>query len=181
MIKRIFAAVAALAFLVLSTASVATAQSAYPSPQLGPETGLYRLYNPVTMNHLYTVDYNEAFDLNNSGLYRLEGTVGNIFINQVAGSVPVWRLYNRRSNKHAFVAGTSGLVALRRAGYRQEAVIAYILNNPQAYSPTANQGPRLYWMQNSKTRDWLLTQDAGEAEQAKASGYVESSNWYWLP
>ena len=160
---------------------IALAQSAYPAPQVGPTTGMYRLYNPVTMNHLYTIDYSEAFDLRDSGTYIYEGVAATVFTTQVAGSVPLWRLYNNKLNKHAFVAGTSGLTALKRAGYRQEGVIGYILNNPQAYSPNANQAPRLYWLQNSKTRDWLLTESSEEAGAAKPAGYKESDSWYWVP
>lgn len=165
--RIIFTAVLAMVFVPF----FGNAQSAYPQPQLGQETGLYRLYNLETNNHLYTVDYNEAFALKNSGAYVLEGTVGNVFVNQTAGSVPLHRLYNSRLDKHAFVLGTNGLSTLKRSGYKEEAVIAYIVNDMSVRSTINGSSPNLYWLQNAKAKDYLLTSDFGEVAGAQSNGY----------
>lgn len=165
---------------VMIMPSLANAQSAYEQPQLGKQTGLYRLYNQETKNHLFTVDYVEAFALKDSGAYVLEGTVGNVFTSQVSGSIPLHRLYNIRLNKHAFVIGTNGLSALKKSGYKEEAVIAYIVNDMAARASINGASPTLYWLVNSKTKDYFFTSNADEATQAGKSGYKQLPGTFYI-
>jgi len=62
-----------------------------PAPVAMP---LYRLFSPANAEHFYTVDPNERARLLTLG-YKDEGSEGRVWNQQVASSIPFYRLYNR--------------------------------------------------------------------------------------
>jgi hypothetical protein len=121
----------ALAILLFAPA-ITYAQSAFTV------TGLYRLYSPAVGEHFYTVDSNEAFALDRSGLYRLEGVEGNVYQQPFDGTVPLYRLYNKKANRHFYSTSAQELNQVINQGFVLEGIIGYMAfstYNPNGMSP----------------------------------------------
>src|SRR5579859_135600 len=75
----------------------ATATPVPPSPTPGPPAAvpLYRLHNPKSGEHFYTIDPAERTQLLRRG-YVAEGSEGRVWNQSVPDTVPLYRLYNNQ-------------------------------------------------------------------------------------
>jgi parallel beta-helix repeat protein len=88
----------------------------------------YRLYNPVTYQHLWTTDRNEYFTLRTSGVWRPEGVAFYVFPSAVTGSTPLYRLsYNGSTLLHLWTTDLNEYDTLPTDGWTQESVVGYVL------------------------------------------------------
>lgn len=70
----------------------------------GPAPGslpIYRLYNPNTGKHYYTLNLLERDNLQTIG-WRYESIEGFMFDTQVANTTPIYRLYNKSTGTHLY-------------------------------------------------------------------------------
>lgn len=103
-------------------------------------TNAYRLYNPNSGEHFYTVNLHEATNLANIG-WRWEG-IG--WVAPLAGS-PVFRLYNPNAGDHHYTTSAAERDYLKRAGWRYEGIGWYSDGKDQSviyrqYNPNAKAG-----------------------------------------
>lgn len=90
---------------------------------------VYRAWNGITKDHMYTTSEEEKDNLPNHG-YSIEGVIGYISTTQVEGTVPVYRYWNDHSHDHlyttnAFEIGTTEPGSSGNHGYTCEGVMGY--------------------------------------------------------
>lgn len=119
------------------------AASQTPSSPAQPTKGvsMYRLYNPNSGEHLFTIDANEYATLPRYG-WRQEG----IAWTSPSEGTPVYRLYNPYSGDHHYTMDANEYASLPRYGWRQEGIVfrsdpakgraIYRLFNPYATAGT---------------------------------------------
>ncbi len=97
-------------------------------PQNADSVPIYRMYNSVTSEHLYTTSKAE-FDSCGKGAYKdwkAEGVAWNAPAKGTAGASPVWRLYNEGLGDHHYTASAGERDALvSKAGWKVEGVAFY--------------------------------------------------------
>lgn len=91
-------------------------------------TPWFRVYNPNSGLHHWTIDQNEYDTLGQLG-WAQEGASGFIFATEVAGSVPLYRLYNPNDGTHHWTMDTNERAALISAGWNAEGVAGYVFNS----------------------------------------------------
>jgi uncharacterized repeat protein (TIGR01451 family) len=97
----------------------------------------YRLYNPISLEHLYTTDLNEYTVLGAGGVWQQEGTVGSVLnnpgtFNGVAGT-PYYRLYSNISLWHHWTTDPNEYYTLLTfPGWGGEGVDGYLLPSATA-------------------------------------------------
>ena len=99
---------------------------------IAPSNGwpVYRLYNPHSSQHFYTVSLSEKNNLVRSG-WRYEGSSFNS-----GGGYAVYRYYNPISGAHVYQASASKFVPMRSmSGWRFEGVAFWCLNPQKSISP----------------------------------------------
>lgn len=125
-----------------------------PTPSGSGDT-IYRLYHPVTGEHLYTTDTNEVANLTNGG-WQNEGTPG-----KSSGSVAVYRLYNRKSGEHLYTADETERITLTAGDWVYD-------NNqqPMFYAGTSGAKPmyRLYNPRAAVIASHHYTSDSNEVK-----------------
>lgn len=107
-----------------------------------PESGspVYRLYNPNSGEHFYTLSAYERDDLRKHG-WNYE----SISFNSAANTgIPVYRVYNPNSGWHHYTLISYERDSLVKAGWRNEGVAWYAVNNGQ----TNNDNYRLLGVLN---------------------------------
>lgn len=127
-----------------------------PTPTLsGSGNEIYRLYHPVTGEHLYTTDTNEVANLTNGG-WKNEGTPG-----KSSGSIAVYRLYNRKSGEHLYTADETERKTLTAGDWVYD-------NNqkPMFYAGTSGANPmyRLYNPRAALIASHHYTSDSNEVK-----------------
>lgn len=80
---------------------------------------IYRLYNPNSGEHFYTMDCDEMHALSSLG-WRQEGVAWQSYIEDDA--MPVYRLYNPNSGDHHYTADQREYSILGKLGWRQEGI-----------------------------------------------------------
>ncbi|HBP01254.1 MAG: hypothetical protein UY41_C0042G0003 [Candidatus Moranbacteria bacterium GW2011_GWE1_49_15] len=78
---------------------------AYPDSSVDPALSpVYRFYNSTTGDHLYTILENEKESLlNNAGSgYVYEGTAFYAYVEELSGTLPVYRFYDSSSGDHFY-------------------------------------------------------------------------------
>ena len=98
---------------------------------------VWRLYNPYTFTHLYSVSWDEVSSLDKGG-WDYEGVAWNA--PKSATSTQVWRLYNRWSDDHLYTTSQDEIADLTDVGWTVDGTI------PLCYGATATTYPvyRLY-------------------------------------
>lgn len=91
------------------------------------QTNVYRLYNKVSMEHLYTADKYEYDNLPNlSRDWKREGINFQSYNTNQANTKAVNRVYNPRSGEHIYTQDTNEVrVLTSRYGWRSEGVAFY--------------------------------------------------------
>lgn len=125
---------------------------------------VYRLYNPNTGEHVYTMGQAEKNNLVRLG-WRYEGSLGTSYYTipgQTYGKAPVYRLYSKNSGQHLYTTSNYEVSQLKNYGWVNEGVVFYdatILPSNQKtgverlYNP--NSGQHLYTA-NWEERDFLI-------------------------
>ncbi len=69
-------------------------------------TPLYRFYNKKNGSHFYTASEAEKASVlaNLSTIYQLDGPAYNVSATPAAGTVPVYRFYNKKNGSHFYTA-----------------------------------------------------------------------------
>ena len=107
----------------------------WPPPGLTGRLAVrYRLYNPGTFEHLYTIDSNEYAALPMCCGWTTEGAIYQIFSGPGSfggvAAVPYYRLYNPLSFQHHWTTNASEYDFLPSVGWKQEGIDGYILPTP---------------------------------------------------
>jgi alpha-tubulin suppressor-like RCC1 family protein len=135
-------------------------------------TTQYRLYSPVTLEHLYTTDLNEYNVLGGqTGIWVQEGIGYQMLTNGMFGgvpTVPLFRLYHTGIRQHFWTTDSNEAVILSRdAGWFYEGTIGYVLP-----SQVAGTIP-LYRMSLANPPLHLWTTDLNEYNVLATRGWVK--------
>lgn len=90
---------------------------------------LFRLYQPYTGDHFYTIDAAERDAALASGSYVYEGMAGWAFDAMAPGRKALYRAYNPQTGQHLFTGGASLYNGLPSPWIR-EGVAAYLQEAP---------------------------------------------------
>ena len=88
---------------------------------------LYRVYNPESGLHHWTMDENEYNTLGSIG-WTMEGAVGYVFQTQVTGSVPLYRLYYPSDGSHHWTMDQNERDTLVGYGWIDEGISGYVFS-----------------------------------------------------
>jgi serine/threonine protein kinase len=129
---------------------------------------LYRLYNPKTGDHFYTMSIAERNNAVAADGYTYEGIASYVFSSQVANSAPLYRLVSTRTGDHFYtLSATERDNAVAADGYTYEGIAGYV------FSTQVPKSVPLYRLYNSKTGDHFYTTSASERDNAVAvDGYI---------
>ena len=127
---------------------------------------VYRLYNSVTLEHLYTIDENEKNILSGLRDWAYEGVAWQAA--KDAGT-PVYRLYNHSIGQHHYTSDANEISVLPGRGWANEG-IAY-------YSAGINGVHRLY---HEAAKVHLLTIDSREARILEGLGWRHENDEAFL-
>ena len=135
---------------------------------------VYRLYNPNSGEHVYTMGLTEKNNLVHLG-WGYEGVLGTSYYTmpgQTYAKVPVYRLYSKNSGQHLYAINTNEVVQLKNYGWVNEGIVFYdatvIPWNQETtverlYNPNSGQH---FYTSNWDERDYLKKigwHDEGEA------------------
>ena len=136
--------------------------------RLGDKTkkqSIYRLYNPNSGEHFYTVNEAEKNYLVSLGWHD-EG----VEFQSVAEGVPVYRLYNPNTGDHHYTINKEERDYLTRLGWKAEGVAFYTKGTKPVY--------RLY-NPNAKVGSHFFTQSESEKAHLEKLGWrFEGIAWY---
>lgn len=118
---------------------------------------VFRLYNSLTLEHLYTVDANERDVLSRLSDWTYEGVAWN---SSDTYGTPVYRLYNHSIGRHHYTSDTNEIDVLVERGWVNEGVAYYSSGSVPVY--------RLYL---DTIRTHLLTVDKNEVDVLSKSSW----------
>lgn len=115
-----------------------TGENFFDAPVInGSAQAVYRLYSPITKEHLYTSDINEYNTLGQNGWYQ-EGVAYEDYTGPatVAGvsDEPFYRLYNTASQQHLWTTDLNEYNTLASRGWIQEGIVGYVFPSAVAGS-----------------------------------------------
>lgn len=135
---------------------------------------VYRLYNPNSGEHVYTMGLTEKNNLVHLG-WGYEGVLGTSYYTmngQNYDKIPVYHLYSKNSGQHLYTINTNEVVQLKNYGWVNEGIVFYdatvIPWNQETtverlYNPNSGQH---FYTSNWDERDYLKKigwHDEGEA------------------
>lgn len=127
---------------------------------------LYRLYNPWTGEHLFSVDYGEVEKLCPLG-WTFEGIVASV---DLASGKPVYRLYNPWTGDHHYTTDLAEVIRNEKIGWKNEGIAFYSKGKVgvvSLYNPFAKSFYHHY------------TTDPAEVERMVKDGWREEGvKWY---
>lgn len=133
----------------------------YARPKYEAANAVFRLYNPKSGDHFFTINPVEAYNADTYGAYNDEG-IG--FYAPKTGKV-VYRVYNQFTGEHFYTASASEKNSLCRAGWRSEGTAFLSGGSVPVY--------RLY---NGKH---MFTTSTGERDRLLKAGWKsEGTGWY---
>ncbi len=130
---------------------------------------MFRLYNPNSGEHFYTIDANEKNNLVSVG-WTYEGRA---WLAPTSGT-PVYRVYNPNGGDHHYTTSNEEVKNLVSVGWRYEGV---------AWYSQTSQGTPLYrlYNPNAKTGSHHFTTDVSEKNHLVSVGWkYEGIAWYGL-
>jgi len=146
--------------LTLTTGQTVTGQTFLDAPTgNATQVAVYRLYSPVTLEHLYTTDPNEYNTLESYvGTWNAEGQVfseysGPATVGGVADE-PYYRLYNPSVLQHLWTTDLNEYTVLATEGWNQEGIVGYVF--PTAVPAMASCTP-LYRLRAPNVHVWTTT------------------------
>lgn len=128
------------------------------APPVAKAVPRYRLYNPISLEHLFTTDLNEYNVLGAGGVWVQEGQSGSVLDNPGSfngvAATPYYRLYNTASLWHHWTTDPNEYYTLVVfAGWNGEGVDGYLL--PQA-TAGATQLYRLVYPNGTGLHHWTI-------------------------
>lgn len=164
-----------------SSTSGSSQQSATPStpslPAATPTVSLYRLYNPTTGEHLYTIHKEEVDHLvkPENGGWRLESD--QTLSVPATSNKPVWRLYHPATGDHHYTMDAyEAKVITSEQGWR------YDFSGQPAFYSSESQSKPVWRIYNTRAARFghLFTCDANERSHWLAAGgwNDEGIGWY---
>lgn len=137
-----------------------------PHPQTKTATTpVYRLYNPSSQDHFYTIDSGEKTRLVGTG-WRYEGVA---WISPTSGT-PVTRFFNAKTGDHMYTASGAEGNNLVRTGWKREGTAFF----------AKTSGTPVYRLYKSKTCDHLFTASAQEKQSALLVGYKDEGTAFYV-
>jgi len=135
------------------------------------EQAVFRLYSPVTLEHLFTSDLNEYTTLGADG-WTQEGVAyddytGPATVNGITDE-PLYRLYNTSIHQHLWTSNPNEYVMLGAAGWTQEGIVGYVF--PSAVTATAPNP--LYRLSNTTLALHLWTASQNEYNTLATQGWT---------
>lgn len=122
------------------------------------EKPVYRLYNPNSGEHVYTMNYKELQVLVKAGWHD----EGMAWRNDRSSSVPVYRLYNKNAGDHHYTSNKKEYDYLVKHGWLGENIMWYAPNDNASYAtvyrlynPNAKAGSH-HFTTNKKEYDQLV-------------------------
>ncbi len=88
---------------------------------------VYRLYNPNSGEHVYTMELTEKNNLVSLG-WGYEGILGTSYYTmngQSYDKIPVYRLYSKNSGEHLYTINTNEVNQLKNYGWVNEGIVFY--------------------------------------------------------
>lgn len=125
----------------------------YDSQPQVPTSPMYRLYNPNTGEHLYSLNEGEKNSLPKIG-WKYEGVA---WLAPNSGT-KVYRMYNPNSGDHHYTAAQSEINFLKKLGWRYEGLSFYSGGSKailRLFNPNEQTGTHHYTM-STKERDYLV-------------------------
>lgn len=120
-------------------------------------SNMYRLYNPQTKRHFYTVHKSEMTLLQSRG-WILEGVA---WVNSTSTSgIPVYRVWNRQTGERIFTRIPAELEKFKARGWVNEG-IAFRM---------PNDGQKIYRLVNKQTKQYVLSAKLDEIQKLVNSG-----------
>ena len=92
---------------------------------------IFRLYNPNSGEHVYTMNLAEKVNLTQLG-WGYEGVLADSYYNYPGVNytkIPVYRLYNSQSGQHLYTKNTYEVSSLRTKGWSNEGIVFYDSSN----------------------------------------------------
>lgn len=126
------------------------------------EKPVYRLYNPNSGEHVYTMNYKELEMLVKVGWYD----EGMAWRNDRSNTVPVYRLYNKNAGDHHYTSNKEEYDYLVKVGWLRENIMWYAPADNSSYATVY----RLY-NPNAKAGSHHFTTNKGEYDQLVRLGW----------
>lgn len=99
----------------------------YVLPTQEPSTvPLYRVFNPVLVDHFYTTSLAEKNAAMSNLGYVDEGVAGYVYPDDECGGVPLYRAYSVALTDHFYTASVSEWESSQALSYSKEGIAAYI-------------------------------------------------------
>lgn len=154
-------------FVLLATTLLLSIASTPVFAEGSSAASVFRLYNPNSGEHVYTLNSYERDNLKNHG-WRYEGVSWQAPLN--IGD-PVYRLYNPNSGEHFYTPSTSERDRVKNSGWRYEGVSwksaggiqVFRLFNPNTHGPGSHH---------------YTTNPNEKAKLVKAGWRYEGVSWY---
>jgi Repeat of unknown function (DUF5648) len=110
--------------VIFCAGTLAPTTAAQPVLVQRPDVAIFRLFaqNGEDGDALYTTSSQE---MQTSG-YKVEGLAGKCFSSQVAGTIPLFRMYNQQETDHFYTTSVKQSEAAKTAGFRGEGVLCYV-------------------------------------------------------
>lgn len=135
---------------------------------------LYRLYNPYTHEHLFTIDKQEKENCAAHG-WRDEGAVGKVLKEK---GKEVYRLYNPYTGEHHFTTDVHEVELRSKEGWVNEGVQFHSADKDSSGA----MGMVSFFNPYEKAYTHHYTSDAQEMAKLRAEGWKqEVAKWYCLP
>lgn len=135
---------------------------------------LYRLYNPYTHEHLFTIDKQEKENCAAHG-WRDEGAVGKVLKEK---GKEVYRLYNPHTGEHHFTTDVHEVELRSKEGWVNEGVQFHSADKDSSGA----MGMVSFFNPYEKAYTHHYTSDAQEMAKLRAEGWKqEVAKWYCLP
>lgn len=128
-------------------------------------TVVYRLYNPTSQDHFYTIDSGEKSQLVGTG-WRYEGIA---WMSPSSGT-PVIRFFNAKTGDHMYTASATEGNNLVKTGWKREGTAFF----------SKSSGTPVFRLYKSKTCDHLLTASTQEKQSAILIGYKYEGTAFYV-
>lgn len=117
---------------------------------------VYRMYDGVAVDHLYTIDDSEKPRSYNREPRTTKEYVFTVMTKQVSGSVPLYRHYSSANTDHKYSLNAS------ESGYTQESIMGYVFTSYSAAQTYSNSkigevAKPIYGYYNSSGKDSFYT------------------------
>jgi hypothetical protein len=121
---------------------------------------VYRVYNPNSGEHVYTMDRNEVSSLESLG-WHYEGELGTSYYGEkyapIYKGIPVYRLYNAAMGQHLYTLNTNEVKENAKYGWKNEGIVFYSSNVVNFYYTN------VYRLYNPNSGQHFYTKNKDEA------------------